>query len=115
VPLGISFHNEAKISEICKILDTLDQYVPAERAIKIMRDEDGEFEVDDTKVYNYCKKIYIVYLCIQVYKLFLFGDQLTVVIICSATVIRSTTDHGLLEKFEGFTPAIADWHARACF
>jgi len=45
--------------------------------------------------------------------LFLFGDQLTAARIRSAAVIRNTTDHGLLEKFEGFTPAIADWHARA--
>ena len=54
-------------------------------------------------------------IILQVFKLFLFGDQLTVARIRSASIIRSTTDQGALEKFEGFTPAIADWHARACF
>ena len=45
----------------------------------------------------------------------MFGDQLTVASIRSASVIRCTTDTGALEKFEGFIPAIADWHARANF
>ena len=84
---------------MCSILDVLATYVPAIESSKTVVIEDEEYEVDATKVYQ----------------LLLFGDQLTVARIRSASVIRCTTDTSVLEKFEGFTPAIADWHARAIF
>ena len=84
---------------MCSILDVLDTYVPAIESTTTVLIEDGEYEVDATKVHQ----------------LLLFGDQLTAARIRSASVIRSTTDTGILEKFEGFTPAIVDWHARANF
>ena len=54
MPLGILFHNEAKITEMCQILDSLDQYVPAKKATRRLWDEveDEFFEVDDTKVHT---------------------------------------------------------------
>ena len=84
---------------MCSILDVLATYVPAIESSKTVVIEDEEYEVDATKVYQ----------------LLLFGDQLTVARIRSASLIRCTTDTSILEKFEGFTPAIADWHARAIF
>jgi len=61
--------------------------------------EGEEYEIDVTKVH----------------KVLLFRDQLTVARIRSAAIIRSTSDTGALDKFEGLIPAIADWHARAIF
>ena len=84
---------------MCSILDVLATYVPAIESSKTIVIEDEEYEVDATKVYQ----------------LLLFGDQLTVARIRLASMIHCTTDTSVLEKFEGFTPAIADWHARAVF
>ena len=84
---------------MCKILDELDTYVPAVPSTKTILIDGEEYEVDATKIHQ------ILWL----------GDQLTVARIRSAFVIRCTTDTGALEKFEGFIPAIADWHARANF
>lgn len=84
---------------MCSILDELDTYVPAIESSKTVLIEGDEYEVDATKVY----------------RLLIFGDQLTVARIRSASVIRCTTDTGVLEKLEGYTPAIVDWHSRAIF
>ena len=54
VPLGIMFHNEAKIIDMCHILNALDHYVPAKKCTKVISDDETgeEFEVDDTKVFG---------------------------------------------------------------
>ena len=43
----------------------------------------------------------------------MFEDQLTIA--SSASVICCTNYTGVSEKFEGFTPAIVDWHSWAIF
>jgi len=82
-----------------KILDKLDVHVPAIPSSEMVSIDGEEYEVDTTKTHQ----------------IILFGDQLTVARIRSASIIRSTTDTGALDKFEGFIPAIADWHAKANF
>lgn len=99
VPLGIQFYNEAKISDMCHILDALNYYVPAKKCTKAVVIEGKDYNIDDSRVFP----------------VLLFGDQLTVARVRSSSIIRSTTDSGALDKFAGFSPAIADWHARACF
>ena len=117
MPLGIIFHNEAKIAEMCQILDALDCYVPAKKSTKVLTDEEAnkEFEVDDTKVFIVRHTFVTDAILSQVFKMLVFRNQLRVARVCSASVIRSTTDHSILETCDGFTPAVADWDARACF
>ena len=79
--------------------EELNSYIPVKRQIKRIFIEGKEFEIDDSKVFP----------------ILLFGDQLTVARGHLALVIRSTADSGALDKFKGFSPAITDWHARACF
>lgn len=78
--------------EMYNILGETDTYVPAIPSTKTILVDDEEYEVDATKVHQ----------------LLFFGDQLTVARVCSASMIRHTTDTGILERFEGFTPAIVD-------
>ena len=84
---------------MCKILDKVDVYVSAILSSEMVSINGEEYEVYTTKTHQ----------------LILFGDQLRVARICSASIIRSTTDTGALDKFKGFIPAIANWHARANF
>ena len=69
--MGIQFHNEAKITEMCKVLDELGTYVPAVPSTKTILIDGEEYEVDATKIHQ----------------ILLFGDQLSVARIRSASVI----------------------------
>ena len=70
---------------MCKILDELDTYVPAVPSTKTILIDGEEYEVDATKIHQ----------------ILLFGDQLTVARICSASVIRCTTDTVLWRNLRG--------------
>ena len=90
--------NEAKISDMCHILDDLSNHVPFKQVLEDIT-IDGE-------TFNYDMS--------HVFQLLFFGDQLTVARARSAVTLRSlhpTT----LTQLKGVLLAIVDWYSRQCF
>ena len=73
---------------MAEILEQLNTYIPVH--------ESDDEDIDD-----------------KVLPRLLFGDQLTVARARGSAVLRQTHTTSL-SRLEGFTPCIADWHARMC-
>jgi len=73
---------------MCHILNDLSKYVPS----AVSNDPEGGSRV-------------------RIVQLLFFGDQLTVERARGAMVLRSLHEN-VINRLEGFVPAIADWHAR---
>jgi len=97
VPLGVQLKNEARIIEMCSILDAHNKFVPVHEHTEVFNCQGKEAIVDKSSVVQ----------------LLVFGDQLTVERIRGATSLRRT-HRKALDSFKGFIPAVADWHARVC-
>ena len=97
VPLGLILKNEANLTEMADILDTLNQYVPTDESTRDTIVEGRNYTFDNSKL-------------IQI---LLFGNQLTVARTRGVASWRDD-DKMLLNCLEGFVPAVADWHTRMC-
>ena len=95
VPLGIMLLNENKLSEMCKIMESLQRYVPAIPDIRTFDVCEKHVRVEDSK---FCDVLF-------------GGDQLTVARTRGAAAIRSSHDT-TFDRLEGLVPVIEDWHAR---
>jgi len=94
---GVQLKNEAKISDMCHIVNELTKYVPYEEVIESLTVDGEDFSCDKSKLFQ----------------LLLFGDQLTIARACSAIVLRCFHPTAL-SKLKRFVPTIVDWHARQC-
>lgn len=90
--------NEAKLSDMCHIMDGLSKYVPYEEETEKLMVGTEHFSCDKSKVFQ----------------LLFFGDQLTIARARGALVLRSLHST-TLNRLKGFVPTIVDWHARQCF
>ena len=84
VPLGIQLKNEANLKDMTDILDSLNNYVPAQSSSGI-------------------NEILIPQI--------VFGDQMTVARIRGAAILRSS-DLVIPKQLNQFVGAVSDWHAR---
>ena len=96
VPVGVIMLNENKVDEMCKILDELHKYVPAQNICTEIALPDGRMLPHDD------------YKLLQI---LLGGDQLTVARIRGAVAIRSNHETAK-DRLEGIVPVVEDWHAR---
>lgn len=96
VPLGVNFHNENKLDEMCCIMESLQQYVPQKSGRSSLTLPNGEtMTVDRT----------------QFSPVLFGGDQLTVARARGARNLRLNHDDAI-DRFEGIIPVVEDWHAR---
>lgn len=88
--------NENRVDEMCKILDSLHQYVPSKEINVTLTLPDGnKIERSDYRLT----------------RILLGGDQLTVARIYGAQGMRRSHDH-TKEKLSGIIPVVEDWHSR---
>jgi len=97
VPLGVQFKNEAYLVDMSHIIASFNQYVPVEESVTTIDIDGNEHTYDSSRMY----------------KLLIFGDQLTVARARRAAVLREPQKKRL-ERLEAFIPTIADWHAGMC-
>lgn len=97
VPLGVQLKNEAKVVEMCSILDAHSKFIPIHEQTETVNSGGKQGVVDKSKV-------------VQV---LLFGDQLTVERVRGGMSLRRS-HRKPLESLKGFIPAVSDWHARMC-
>lgn len=96
VPLGVLLHDENKLDEMGKILDHYMKLVPTLKAEQHVSQSNGQvIDVDNTKFFS----------------IHFGGDQLTVARIRGTQTLRDTHDTAI-DRCEGITPVIEDWHAR---
>jgi len=76
----MQFKNETYLAEISQIMDSFNQYVPAEMSSKKITVNESEYNIDDTKIMQ----------------LLFFGDQLTVTRACSAAALREPQKKNLI-------------------
>ena len=89
--------NENKLKEMTEIIDDLNKYVPINQATEIIDINGRSFNVVKSAISR----------CL------LFGGQLIVACVCSASILCST--HLTADQtLQGFLPVVADWHARLC-
>ena len=89
MPLGICLKNEAKLSDMCQIMDILSQYIPVQKE---------EAQRQDT--HDRSKVIQILF----------FGDQLTVARARGSIALRALHDT-TIDQLKGLVPTVADWHS----
>ena len=96
MPSGLTLKNEASLTEMTEILESLSQYIPTHESTREEIIEGTNYTFGNSKL-------------IQI---LLFGDQLTIVCSRGATQLRD--DKAAIDRLNGFIPAIADWYARMC-
>lgn len=95
VPLGILFHNENDIDEMCMIMKHLHKYVPSQSHKTTFHLPDQDFVTEE----NFHHRI------------LLGGDQLIVCPSRSAQFIQRRDDTAA-ERYGRLVPVIEDWHTR---
>lgn len=98
VPLGVLLLNENKLPDMCKILETLQQYVPSVPVTRSYHVGQVNLTLEDS---DFCKVLF-------------GGDQLTAARARGPAALRDShnTSH---DRLEGFEAVIEDWHARLAF
>lgn len=96
VPLGVNFHNENKLDEMCCIMESLQHYVPQKSGRSSLTLPNGEtMTVDRT----------------QFSPVLFGGDQLTAARARGARNLRLNHDD-VIDRFKGIIPVVEDRHAR---
>ena len=95
MPLGVLLHNEIYLPEMCKILGSLQEYVPS-------RVVNSTLDVGDKSL---CLKN------VDFLPILMGGDQLTAARARGAKSLRSSHDNAK-DRLEGLLPVVEDWHAR---
>ncbi|XP_062512946.1 uncharacterized protein LOC134188769 isoform X2 [Corticium candelabrum] len=95
VPLEVLLHNEIYLPEMCKILGSLQEYVPS-------RVVNSTLDVGDKSL---CLKN------VDFLPILMGGDQLTAARARGAKSLRSSHDNAK-GRLEGLLPVVEDWHAR---
>ena len=96
MPLGVLLYNENKVDEMCKILDELHKYVPANAVKHQITLPDGQD---------------LIHNDFKMHPILMGGDQLTTVRVRGAIGIRSSHDNSQ-DRLEGIIPVVEDWHTR---
>ena len=95
MPLEVLLHNEIYLPEMCKILGSLQEYVPS-------RVVNSTLDVGDKSL---CLKN------VDFLPILMGGDQLTAARARGAKSLRSSHDNAK-GRLEGLLPVVEDWHAR---
>ena len=74
VPHRVQLKNEAKLSDMCHMVDELSKYIPCEEVVKSLAIGGEDISCDKSKIFQ----------------LLLIGHQLTIARACSAIVLRYT-------------------------
>lgn len=96
VPLGVDFHNENKLDEMCCIMESLQKYVPQRSETSSITLPSGQTIPMDTTRFS---------------PVLFGGDQLTTARARGARSLRLNHDDAI-DRFEGIIPVVEDWHAR---
>lgn len=96
VPLGVSFFDENKIDEMCKILEELHKYIPCqEYETTTTLPDSTDLMISDVKFHN----------------VLLGGDQLTCARIRGAQSVRANHETAA-DRLSGLSATVEDWHAK---
>lgn len=96
IPLGVLLHNENKLDEMGKILESLMTFVPALPA-------EGELTLPNGARIEFDNTAFT--------KILLGGDQLTVARVRGTQALRQSEDKAA-DRLEGIIPVCEDWHVR---
>lgn len=95
----MSFWNENKLDQMCKILEELSKYVPT-------KEYEASTLLPDSLTLTHKDAVFS--------KVLIGGDQLTCARIRGAQAIRSNHETAY-DRLDGFKAVVEDWHAKMTF